>query len=56
VGGAQAEVNLGYNVLSNFVLHFFNAYLRNDQNSLQELKVLHQRGDIPSNFLSFEEK
>lgn len=56
VGGTQQEVNLGYNLLSNYVLHFFNAYLRNNPNDLTALKVLHQRGDIPPGFLSFEQK
>ncbi len=56
VGGTQEEVNLGYNLLSNYVLYFFNAYLRNDQNSLNTLKVLNQRRNIPIDFLHFEQK
>lgn len=56
VGGTQEEVNLGYNLLSNYVLYFFNAYLRNDLNSLKGLKTLHQRSDIPPDFLNFEMK
>ena len=56
VGGTQEEVNLGYNLLSNYVLYFCNAYLYNDLNSLKALKVLNQRRDIPTGFLFFEKK
>lgn len=56
VGGTQAEVNLGYNLLANYVLYFCNAYLRNDPNSLKALKSLHQRRDVAIDFLHFEQK
>lgn len=56
VGGTQEEVNLGFNLLSNYVLYFFNAYLSNDLNSLKALKVLNQRSDIATGFLHFEQK
>lgn len=56
VGGTQEEVNLGYNLLSNYVLYFFNAYLRNEPNSLKALKTLHQKPDIATGFLYFEQK
>ncbi len=56
VGGAQEEINLGYNLLSHYVLHFCNAYLRNDPGSLQALRGLSQRRDIPGGFLEVEQK
>lgn len=56
VGGTQQEVDLGYNLLSHYILHFFNAYLRNDLTGLKALQTLHQRGDIPTGFLHYEQK
>jgi len=56
VGGTQEEVNLGYNLLSNYVLYFFNAYLHKDLNNLKALKALHQRPDIATGFLHIERK
>jgi dienelactone hydrolase len=56
VKGTQEEINLGYNLLSTYVLHFFNAYLRRNEKSLAALKVLHKRTDLPAGFLDFESK
>lgn len=56
VKGTQSEINLGYRVLSEQVLHFFDAYLNGNKASIDKMKLLPESTHIPVNFLSFESK
>lgn len=56
VGGKQDEINLGYQVLCDYVLDFFDAYLNLKSESRDKLVSIHKRIDIPTDFLIFRSK
>jgi len=56
VKGTQDETNLGYKLLSEYVLCFYKAYLQDDSDSKNRLKTLHLSKEIPDQFMTFEYK
>ena len=56
VKGSQEEINLGYKILSEYVLTFFDGYLNNNQSSKDQLKSIHHSKEIPVGFIEFEMK
>lgn len=56
VRGSQEEINLGYKILSKYVLEFFDGYLNNNQSSKNRLISIHDSNEIPEGFIEFEMK
>ena len=56
VKGTQEEINLGYKILSEYVLAFFDGYLNNNQSNIKRLKTLQDSKEIPMGFIEFEMK
>lgn len=47
VKATQQEINIGYRLLSEYVLNFFDGYLNHNQSSIHRLKTMHKQRDIP---------
>ena len=56
VKGTQEEINLGYKLLSEYVLAFFDGYLNNNKYSANRLKSMQHSKEIPVGFVEFEMK